>query len=201
MVQLYMEKIRDLIDTSKVDLKIRSDKKKGIFIENLTETYISSAQEVYELMEIARNTRAIAATNMNERSSRSHLLFILTVSQTNIEELIAKTGKLYLVDLAGSEKIRKTGAEGKTLDEAKKINVSLTALGKVISALTDGKSTHIPYRDSKLTRILQESLGGNAKTTLIVTCSPHINNVAETISTLRFGVSAKKIKNKPKINK
>jgi kinesin family protein 5 len=138
---------------------------------------------------------------MNERSSRSHLLFILTVSQSNSEELSAKTGKLYLVDLAGSEKVGKTGAEGKVLDEAKKINVSLTALGKVINALTDGKSTHVPYRDSKLTRVLQESLGGNSKTTLIVTCSPHTSNIAETISTLRFGVSAKKIKNKPEINK
>lgn len=138
---------------------------------------------------------------MNERSSRSHMLFILSISQNNIEDMSAKTGKLYLVDLAGSEKVGKTGAEGKVLDEAKKINISLTALGKVINALTDGKSTHIPYRDSKLTRVLQESLGGNSKTTLIVTCSPHINNISETISSLRFGVSAKKIKNKPKINK
>jgi kinesin family protein 5 len=87
------------------------------------------------------------------------------------------------------------------LDEAKKINASLTTLGKVINALTDGKSTHIPYRDSKLTRVLQESLGGNSKTTLIVTCSPHPNNLPETVSTLRFGISAKKIKNTPKINK
>lgn len=87
------------------------------------------------------------------------------------------------------------------LDEAKKINTSLTCLGKVINALTDGKSTHVPYRDSKLTRVLQESLGGNSKTTLIVTCSPHFYNPAETLSTLRFGVSAKNIKNKPKINR
>lgn len=83
------------------------------------------------------------------------MLFIISISQNNIEDLSAKTGRLYLVDLAGSEKIGKTGAEGKTLDEAKKINTSLTALGKVINALTDGKSTHIPYRDSKLTRVLQ----------------------------------------------
>lgn len=129
------------------------------------------------------------------------MIFLLTISQNNIDDLSAKTGKLYLVDLAGSEKIGKTGAQGKVLDEAKKINASLTTLGKVINALTDGKSTHIPYRDSKLTRVLQESLGGNSKTTLIVTCSPHPNNMAETISTLRFGISAKKIKNKPKINK
>lgn len=92
---------------------------------------------------------------MNERSSRSHLIFIITISQNNIEDLSAKTGRLYLVDLAGSEKVAKTGAEGKLLDEARKINTSLAALGKVINALTDGKSTHIPYRDSKLTRVLQ----------------------------------------------
>lgn len=106
-------------------------------------------------MDTAKKTRAIATTNMNERSSRSHMLFILTISQNNIDDLSAKTGKLYLVDLAGSEKVGKTGAEGKILDEAKKINISLTALGKVINALTDGKSTHVPYRDSKLTRVLQ----------------------------------------------
>ena len=150
-----MEKLRDLIDTNKSDMKIRSDKKRGIFIENLTETYISSPEEVYDLMKIARGTRAIAATNMNERSSRSHMLFILTISQNNLDDLSAKTGKLYLVDLAGSEKVGKTGAEGKVLDEAKKINISLTALSKVISDLTDGKSKHVNYRDSKLTRVLQ----------------------------------------------
>jgi len=108
---------------------------------------------------------------------------------------------LFLVDLAGSEKIGKTGASGQTLDEAKKINKSLSSLGNVINALTDGKSSHIPYRDSKLTRILQESLGGNARTTLIITCSPSPYNESETISTLRFGVRAKSIKNKPKINR
>jgi kinesin family member 5 len=98
-----------------------------------------------------------------------------------------KTGKLYLVDLAGSEKISKTGATGTTLDEAKMINKSLTTLGKVITALTDKKAQHIPYRESKLTRILQESLGGNSRTALIITCSPHPFNEAETLSTLRFG--------------
>lgn len=201
LTELYMEKLKDLLDSNKNDLKIRSDKKRGIFIEDLTEKYISSPDEVYQLIEIARNCRSTATTNMNERSSRSHMIFILTVSQDNTADLSAKTGKLYLVDLAGSEKISKTGAEGKVLDEAKKINASLTTLGKVINSLTDGKSTHIPYRESKLTRVLQESLGGNSKTSLIVTCSPHPNNMAETISSLRFGISAKKIKNTPKINK
>lgn len=106
-----------------------------------------------------------------------------------------------MVDLAGSEKISKTGATGTTLDEAKMINKSLTTLGMVINALTDKKSNHIPYRDSKLTRILSESLGGNSKTCLIVTCSPSPFNDQETLSTLRFGSRARSIKNKPKVNR
>jgi kinesin family member 5 len=106
-----------------------------------------------------------------------------------------------LVDLAGSEKISKTGATGTTLDEAKMINKSLTTLGMVINALTDKKSNHIPYRDSKLTRILSESLGGNSKTCLVVTCSPSPFNDQETLSTLRFGSRARSIKNKPKVNR
>lgn len=125
---------------------------------------------------------------MNAESSRSHSIFILTISQKNTINGTTKTGKLYLVDLAGSEKVGKTGATGQTLEEAKKINKSLTTLGMVINALTDGKSHHIPYRDSKLTRILQESLGGNSRTTLIINASPSSFNDAETMSTLRFGV-------------
>jgi len=128
-------------------------------------------------------------------------LFLMTISQNNTIDFSAKTGKLYLVDLAGSEKVGKTGAEGKRLDEAKTINKSLSTLGLVINSLTDGKSTHVPYRDSKLTRVLQDSLGGNSKTSLIITCSPSAFNEAETVSTLRFGIRAKQIKKKPKVNK
>ena len=138
---------------------------------------------------------------MNAHSSRSHTCFIVTVQQSNLKTFSSKTGQLYLVDLAGSERSLKTGATGKILDEANMINKSLTNLGKVINHLTDGKSTHIPYRDSKLTRVLQESLGGNAKTSLIITCSPAKYNLDETLSTLRFGARAKRIKNKPKVNK
>jgi kinesin family protein 5 len=105
-----MEKLRDLLDPNKQDLKIRSDKKRGVFIEDITEKYISSPDEVYRLIDIARKSRVTATTNMNERSSRSHMIFILTISQDNTSDLSAKTGKLYLVDLAGSEKISKTGA-------------------------------------------------------------------------------------------
>lgn len=155
---------------------------------------------------------------MNAESSRSHSIFVINISQRNTESGTQKHGYLYLVDLAGSEKIGKTGASGQTLEEAKKINKSLSALGMVINALTDGKvgslhfldrselivegnqSTHIPYRDSKLTRILQESLGGNSRTTLIINCSPCGYNEQETLSTLRFGMRAKSIKNKARVN-
>jgi kinesin family protein 5 len=152
-------------------------------------------------MSTGNDNRSIGVTDMNKQSSRSHSIFILTITQRNNADFSTKTGKLFLVDLAGSEKVGKTGAKGQTLDEAKTINKSLTSLGIVINTLTDGKSAHIPYRDSKLTRVLQESLGGNSKTCLIITCSPSIFNEAETISTLRFGKRAKEIKNKPKINK
>jgi kinesin family protein 5 len=157
--------------------------------------------EVYELMRKGNGNRSVAATNMNAESSRSHSLFVLTITMTNNDDGSCKTGKLFLVDLAGSEKIQKTGAVGQTLEEAKNINKSLTTLGKVIVALTDKKATHVPYRESKLTRILSESLGGNSKTCLIITASPHPFNEAETLSTLRFGARARNIKNAPKVNK
>lgn len=201
MIEIYMEKIKDLIDPERTNLNVREDKAKGIYIEDLSEHYVVSEDEVLEIMKLGSDNRSVAATNMNEHSSRSHSMFIMTIHQNNVKDLSAKTGKLYLVDLAGSEKISKTGATGLTLEEAKTINKSLTTLGMVINSLTDGKSTHIPYRESKLTRVLQESLGGNAKTCLIITCSPSIYNESETLSTLRFGLRAKKIKNKPKINK
>ena len=201
MIEIYQEKIRDLIDTSRVDLNIKEDKKNGIYVHNVSEHYVGRPEEVLEIMKMGSDNRAQAATNMNEHSSRSHSIFILIFNSNNKREGVSKTGKLYLVDLAGSEKISKTGATGTTLEEAKIINKSLTTLGMVINALTDGKSIHIPYRESKLTRVLQESLGGNSKTCLIITCSPSIYNESETLSTLRFGERAKKIKNKPKINK
>lgn len=200
IIEIYMEKIRDLIDLSKTNLSIR-EKDKEIYIEDLSEHYVSSEEDVIELIRIGSENRTTASTNMNECSSRSHTLVIMTLHQKNTKTLEAKTGRLYLVDLAGSEKIAKTGSSGITLEEAKIINKSLSTLGMVINALTDGKSMHIPYRESKLTRVLTESLGGNAKTCLIITCSPSSYNESETLSTLRFGTRAKKIRNKPKINK
>ena len=143
---------------------------------------------------------------MNSRSSRSHLVAILKVQQK--KSGVNTVGKLYVCDLAGSEMVRKTEAEGKRLQEAKAINRSLSALGNVINALTQSQknsdeaqqSLHVPYRDSKLTRLLQDSLGGNAKTALIVTASCSSVNINETLSTLRFGTRAKRLRNKPRVN-
>ncbi|KAK9323590.1 P-loop containing nucleoside triphosphate hydrolase protein [Lipomyces orientalis] len=199
-MEIYMERIKDLLQATNDNLPIHEEKSKGVYVKGLSEIYVASVEEVYEVMRQGAAARAVASTNMNQESSRSHSIFALVVSQKHVETGSSKTGQLFLVDLAGSEKVGKTGASGLVLEEAKKINKSLSALGMVINALTDGKSTHVPYRDSKLTRILQESLGGNSRTTLIVNCSPSSYNDQETISTLRFGVRAKDIKNKPKIN-
>lgn len=201
MMEIYMEKIRDLLDPTKFNMQIKVDKTKGIFVSDLTERYIGSDLDVYDIMKIGNENRKTACTTMNSESSRSHSIFVMTIHQTNMDDQTSKTGILYLVDLAGSEKVGKTGASGQTLDEAKGINRSLSTLGKVINSLTDGKSKHIPYRESKLTRILSESLGGNARTALIITWSPSVYNDMETISTLRFGTAARNIKNKPKVNK
>ena len=199
-MEIYMERIRDLLVPQNDNLPVHEEKSKGVYVKGLMEVYVSSVDEVYRILERGGMTRAVAATNMNQESSRSHSIFVITVTQKNVETGSAKSGQLFLVDLAGSEKVGKTGASGQTLEEAKKINKSLSALGMVINALTDGKSSHVPYRDSKLTRILQESLGGNSRTTLIINCSPSSYNDAETVSTLRFGVRAKSIKNNAKVN-
>ncbi|KAF2262712.1 kinesin-domain-containing protein [Lojkania enalia] len=199
-MEIYMERIRDLLNPVNDNLPVHEEKNRGVYVKGLLEVYVSSVMEVYEVMRRGGTARAVAATNMNQESSRSHSIFVITITQKNLETGSMKSGQLFLVDLAGSEKVGKTGASGQTLEEAKKINKSLSALGMVINSLTDGKSTHIPYRDSKLTRILQESLGGNSRTTLIINCSPSSYNDAETISTLRFGMRAKTIKNKAKVN-
>ena len=123
----------------------------GVHVKGLSEYYVSGASEVYEIIERGSSTRAVSATRMNTESSRSHSIFVYTIQQRSTETGTIKSGSLYLVDLAGSEKVGKTGASGQTLEEAKKINRSLSALGMVINALTDGKTQHVPYRDSKLT--------------------------------------------------
>ena len=194
--QIYNEKIQDLLDIRKKDLAIREDKNKGIWVEDCTEIYVSSQEEMYAVFKEGSNNRTVSATNMNKGSSRSHSLFVVTLFQRNTITGSSKTGRIYFVDLAGSEKMAKTGIEGGTgLKEAQNINKSLMTLGMVINSLTEG-AKHIPYRDSKLTRVLQESLGGNSMTNLVITCSPNFMNQSETMSTLRFGQRAKLIKNK-----
>lgn len=191
---------RDLFDPSKDNLQVKENKGNGIFVSGATEIYVQNIQEMLKHLAAGIANRAVGETQMNSASSRSHCAFLIIIQQTNTEDRSVKTGKLYLVDLAGSEKVEKTGAEGKLLHEAKTINKSLSALGNVINALTSEKLCHIPYRDSKLTRILQESLGGNSRTALLCCCSPSSFNASETLSTLRFGARAKQIKNKPKVN-
>mmetsp|Transcript_26385 Transcript_26385/g.39152 ORF Transcript_26385/g.39152 Transcript_26385/m.39152 type:complete len:871 (+) Transcript_26385:98-2710(+) len=197
-IEIYCEKVRDLLDNHsvKTNLMVREDKQKGIYIAGVTEEYVTSEDELLGIMSAGALNRAVAATGMNEGSSRSHSVFSITVTQRDVSNATTKSGKLVLVDLAGSETVRKTQASGQQLEEAKTINKSLSALGQVIYALTDEKTTHVPYRDSKLTRILQDSLGGNSKTALIINCSPSSFNATETVSTLRFGTRAKSITNK-----
>jgi len=199
-MEIYMERIRDLLQPQNDNLPVHEDKARGVYVKGLLEVYVSAEEEVYEVLRRGGSARAVSATNMNAESSRSHSIFLVTIAQKNVETGSQKSGQLFLVDLAGSEKIGKTGASGQTLEEAKKINKSLSALGMVINSLTDNKTSHIPYRDSKLTRILQESLGGNSRTTLIINCSPSSYNDVETLGTLRFGMRAKTIKNKAKVN-
>lgn len=176
----------------------------GIYIESLEKPEVQTAEEVIALIRYAANKRKTAVTNINETSSRSHSLVVIYLDQvdyTSVREGQRIVSRLNLVDLAGSEKLHKTNAVGERLEEAKKINLSLTLLGNVIYKLTDGKSGYVPYRDSKLTRILQESLGGNSITTLVCHCSIAMYNREETLSTLRFAQRAKRVRNKPQINK
>eukprot|EP00667_Euglena_gracilis_P003186 EG_transcript_3194 len=202
-VEIYMERIRDLLDPKKTNLQLHEDLHggRGVYVADATEAYVSDVDEVFRLMRSGAANRTVASTRMNDESSRSHSIFQITVTQKHSVKLEQKSGKLFLVDLAGSERAGKTRAEGQQLEEAKLINKSLSTLGMVINALTDKRSTHVPYRDSKLTRLLQDSIGGNSRTTLLVCCSPARANDHETLSTLRFGERAKKIHNKAKINR
>jgi kinesin family protein 5 len=198
-LEIYKEVIRDLLNPDKVNLKVRESPTRGVWVQDLTEEFVTCEEDIFELLKLGEKYRSVSATKMNAVSSRSHSLFIITLQQKSPEGS-TKEGKLNLADLAGSEKVGKTGATGETLEEAKKINQSLSALGNCINALTKAKRSHIPYRDSKLTFILRESLGGNSKTTLLIACSPHPYNIEETISTLKFGQRAKSLKNRVTIN-
>ena len=203
-LEIYNESIHDLLDYDhNKKLELKEDTQKGIYVKGLTTVIVRSVTDIERTMNNGSANRHTAETAMNKDSSRSHCIFTIYIEtaekQPDGNERI-RAGKLNLVDLAGSERQSKTHAEGQRLVEATKINLSLSALGNVISALVDGKSSHIPYRDSKLTRLLQDSLGGNTKTVMIACVSPAGMNYDETLSTLRYASSAKHIKNKPHIN-
>lgn len=203
-LEIYQEEIRDLLSkdqSRRLELRERPDT--GVYVKDLSSFVTKSVREIEHVMNVGNQNRSVGATNMNEHSSRSHAIFVITVecSELGVDgENHIRVGKLNLVDLAGSERQTKTGAQGERLKEATKINLSLSALGNVISALVDGRSSHIPYRDSKLTRLLQDSLGGNARTVMVANIGPASYNVEETLTTLRYANRAKNIKNKPRVN-
>lgn len=202
-LEIYNEEVRDLLVAENQKLEIKESAEKGFYVKNLSSVVVKDKADVDKWMELGQKNRSVAATLMNATSSRSHAIFTVAIEMATKgedgEEHV-RMGKLHLVDLAGSERQAKTGATGDRLKEGAKINLSLSALGNVISSLVDGKSSHVPYRDSKLTRLLQDSLGGNSKTMMLATLSPASSNFEETLSTLRYANRAKQIKNKPKIN-
>ncbi|KAL7032887.1 hypothetical protein ACKWTF_007422 [Chironomus riparius] len=203
-MEIYNEEVRDLLGkeiNKSLEVKERSDI--GVFVKDLSGYVVHNADDLDNIMKLGNKNRAVGSTLVNSVSSRSHAIFSITIESSTTDEAgnqQVKMGKLQLVDLAGSERQQKTQASGIRLKEATKINLSLSVLGNVISALVDGKSSHIPYRNSKLTRLLQDSLGGNAKTLMFATISPSDTNYVETISTLRYAGRAKSIQNHTHIN-
>ncbi|RKP39116.1 P-loop containing nucleoside triphosphate hydrolase protein, partial [Dimargaris cristalligena] len=217
-LEIYNEVIKDLLNPENHHLKIHEHATRGIFVGNLTENIVMSVHDVKLLLEQGDRNRHVGETNMNDRSSRSHTIVRMviesrerSIDEKAVEGVAAttysgavKVSCLNLVDLAGSERVAHTGAEGARLREGAHINRSLLALGTVIAKLTendgDRSNVHIPYRDSKLTRILEPSLGGNAKTAIVCTITPASTHVEETLSTLKFANRAKNVCNKPEIN-
>ncbi|XP_010917897.1 kinesin-like protein KIN-12G [Elaeis guineensis] len=204
-LEIYNEQILDLLNPSSVNLQIREDAKKGVHVENLTEFEVSSARDVMQQLIQGAANRKVAATNMNRASSRSHSVFTCVIESKWESQGVThhRYARLNLVDLAGSERQKSSGAEGDRLKEATNINKSLSTLGLVIMnlvSISNGKSLHVPYRDSKLTFLLQDSLGGNSKTIIIANISPSNCCALETLSTLKFAQRAKFIRNNAIIN-
>ncbi|XP_038116049.1 kinesin-like protein KIF3A [Culex quinquefasciatus] len=203
-MEIYNEEVRDLLGkefNKSLEVKERADI--GVFVKDLSGYVVHNADDLDNIMKLGNKNRVVGATKMNSESSRSHAIFSITIESSETDETgkqNVRMGKLQLVDLAGSERQSKTQSSGLRLKEATKINLSLSVLGNVISALVDGKSTHIPYRNSKLTRLLQDSLGGNSKTVMCASVSPADSNYVETISTLRYACRAKSIQNLAHIN-
>ncbi|XP_048830805.1 kinesin-like protein KIF13B isoform X2 [Brienomyrus brachyistius] len=210
-MEIYNEKVRDLLDPkgSRQALRVREHKVLGPYVDGLSRLAVASFKDIESLMSEGNKSRTVAATNMNEESSRSHAVFIIILTHT-LKDLRSgtsgeKVSKLSLVDLAGSERAAKTGAAGERLKEGSNINKSLTTLGLVISALADhgagkNKSKFVPYRDSVLTWLLKDSLGGNSRTAMVATISPAADNYDETLSTLRYADRAKSIVNHAVVN-
>ncbi|XP_040323499.1 kinesin-like protein KIF13B isoform X1 [Herpailurus yagouaroundi] len=210
-MEIYNEKVRDLLDPkgSRQTLKVREHSVLGPYVDGLSKLAVTSYKDIESLMSEGNKSRTVAATNMNEESSRSHAVFKITLTHTLYDVKSGtsgeKVGKLSLVDLAGSERATKTGAAGDRLKEGSNINKSLTTLGLVISALADqsagkNKNKFVPYRDSVLTWLLKDSLGGNSKTAMVATVSPAADNYDETLSTLRYADRAKHIVNHAVVN-
>ncbi|XP_024397560.1 kinesin-like protein KIN-12D isoform X2 [Physcomitrium patens] len=204
-LEIYNEQISDLLEPSLTNLQMREDLNKGVYVEGLLEVEVQNVQDVLHLLLLGATNRKVAATNMNKESSRSHSVFTCIIeSQWECDSMINfRYGRLNLVDLAGSERQKATGEDGERLREAASINKSLSTLGLVIMVLVDianGKQRHVPYRDSKLTFLLQDSLGGNSKTTIIANISPSSCAASETLSTLKFAQRAKFIQNNAVIN-
>ncbi|XP_053455384.1 kinesin-like protein KIF15 [Nycticebus coucang] len=204
-IEIYNEQIFDLLDSASAGLYLREHIKKGVFVVGAVEQVITSAAEAYQVLSGGWRNRRVASTSMNRESSRSHAVFTIIIeSMEKSNEIVnIRTSLLNLVDLAGSERQKDTHAEGMRLKEAGNINRSLSCLGQVITALVDvgnGKQRHVCYRDSKLTFLLRDSLGGNAKTAIIANVHPGSRCFGETLSTLNFAQRAKLIKNKAVVN-
>jgi len=204
-LEIYNEQIMDLLEPVSASLQVREDLKKGVYVEGLKEEIVENSEETIELLRKGAINRHVGSTNMNLESSRSHSLFTMSIERKVVTNgtIHVRTSKFHFVDLAGSERQQKTAAVGERLKEAGNINKSLSVLGQVINSLVEiaeGKQRHIRYRDSKLTFILKDSLGGNSKTSLIANISPASSSFSETLSTLKFAATAKRIKNKASIN-
>ncbi|KAG2630397.1 hypothetical protein PVAP13_3KG486900 [Panicum virgatum] len=204
-LEIYNEQITDLLDPSSSNLQLREDIRKEVYVENLTEFEVGCVSDIIKLLMQGSANRKVAATNMNRESSRSHSVFTCIIESRWEKDSASnlRYARLNLVDLAGSERQRTSGAEGERLKEAANINKSLSTLGLVIMNLVDlahGKQRHVPYRDSRLTFLLQDSLGGNSKTMIIANVSPSVCSANETLSTLKFAQRARLIQNNAVVN-
>ena len=197
--EIFVEKISDLLNPQGKSLKLKSNNR-GVYIENIREVYTACDFDIQELIKVGLSNKNYKDLQHPERGSASHTIFSITVQQTDAENVI-KTGKLCLVDLAGSEKLQESHSSQSKLEKIKSVNTSLSALGSVITSLSEKSSLLSPFRASKLTQLLQDSLGGNSKTVIIITCSPSPINYDETISSLRFATRIKAIKNFPIVNR